>query len=181
MWRLPGGTRNNPLQSGGDDHVSITCSTWSQSCGACRSCWCFSWFQRTSWALGQSPGSSPLSCLTSLADLWPWPSPACSTGEGSLFWHCSSLHYWWACIFFLLLRVLLCLHLGLTEHKSLNQYWHVSSVHTENLRHICLPPLHDCSSVCLRLHLGSPARDKRSHLWWNCRGIQRSRGNSFAQ
>lgn len=155
-----------------DDHVSITCSTWFQSCAACRSCWFFAWFQPTSWALGQSLGSLPQNCLTSLADLWPWPSQACSTGEGSLFWHCSSLHYWWVCISVLLSNRVLIL--------VANYNWHVSAVHTETLRHICLPPLHDCGPVCLHLHLGSPARNERSHLWRDCRGIQRSGGNSFA-
>lgn len=55
-----------------------------------------------------------------------------------------------------------------------------SNFHTENLRRVRLPPLHDCSSVCLRLHLGSPAGDQRAHLGRDCRGIQRSGGHSFA-
>lgn len=70
-------------------------SPWSHSCGACWSCWFSAWSQPTSWALAPSLGSSPLSCSTSLGDLLPWPSPVCSTGEGSLFWRSSSLHYWW--------------------------------------------------------------------------------------
>lgn len=47
---------------------------------------------------------------------------------------------------------------------SINPSNNVSAVHTENLRHVCLPPLHDCSCVRVRLHLVSLARDKRSHL-----------------
>lgn len=72
-------------------------STWSQSCGACRSCWSSVWSRPTSLVPDPSRGSSPPSCSTSRADPSPWPSPACSTGEGSLFWRSSSLRYWWVC------------------------------------------------------------------------------------
>lgn len=58
----------------------------------------------------------------------------------------------------------------LTDHfwvkyiKSPNKTNTVSPSHAETLRRVRLPPLHDCGSVRLHLHLVSPPRDERSHV-----------------